>query len=88
MDTALQKLLAQTEDPVVLLLLVALVGLSGVCLTLFRAWCAEIKAHRDTIQDNIQWTRQNTALIAEVRQSTERFATLLNTVRGPGEWRP
>ncbi len=88
MDSAFSQLLAQTEDPVVLLLLIALVGLCGVCLTLFRAWCAEIKAHRDTIRDNIQWTRQNTALIAEVRQSTERFSALLNHARGSREWRP
>jgi hypothetical protein len=78
MDEALAKLIAQTEDPVVLLLVLALVALSGTCLILFRAWCAEIQAHRLTIQDNIQWTRQNTLLISEVRQATERFARLMD----------
>ncbi len=78
MDSAFERLLAQTEDPVVLLLLLAVVGMSTVCLTLFRAWCAEIKAHRETIQDNIQWTRQNTAVITEIRQATERFAAILD----------
>ena len=81
MDSALHELVARTEDPVVLLLLVALIALAGACLTLFRAWCAEIKAHRETIQDNIQWTRQNTALVAEVRQSTERLAGLVQHVQ-------
>ncbi len=78
MGNALTKLIARTDDPVVLLLLVALTALGGVCLVLFRAWCAEIKAHRATIQDNIQWTRQNTMVIGEVRQATERFARLID----------
>lgn len=86
MDQVLDKLLGQTDDPLVLFLLLGLVVLSTVCLTLFRAWCAEIKAHRETIQDNIQWTRQNTALVSEVRQATERFAVMLDDAsrrRGP-----
>jgi len=77
MGDALHKLIARTDDPVVLLLIVGLVALGGVCLVLFRAWCAEIRAHRATIQDNIQWTRQNTLMISEVRQATERFARLM-----------
>jgi hypothetical protein len=77
MGDALDKLIATTDDPVVLLLIVAVAALGGVCLVLFRAWCAEIRAHRATIQDNIQWTRQNTVMISEVRQATERFALLM-----------
>ncbi len=77
MGDALEKLITRTDDPVVLLLIIALVTLGGVCLVLFRAWCAEIRAHRATIQDNIQWTRQNTLMISEVRQATERFAVLM-----------
>ncbi|MEO1092615.1 MAG: hypothetical protein AAFX81_18490 [Pseudomonadota bacterium] len=60
-----------------LLLVVVIGGLATVSATLFRAWNAEIKAHRQTIQENIEWTRQNTALIGEVRQTTERFAMLI-----------
>lgn len=77
MGDALAKLIASTDDPVVLLLIIALVTLGAVCLVLFRAWCAEIRAHRATIQDNIQWTRQNTLMISEVRHATERFAALI-----------
>ncbi|MFP4127361.1 MAG: hypothetical protein ACLFU0_12040 [Alphaproteobacteria bacterium] len=77
MGDAVEKLVASTDDPVVLLLIIALVALGGVCLVLFRAWCAEIRAHRATIQDNIQWTRQNTLMISEVRHATERFAALM-----------
>jgi hypothetical protein len=77
MGDAFAKLIARTDDPVVLLLIIALATLGAVCTVLFRAWCAEIRAHRATIQDNIQWTRQNTLMISEVRQATERFAVLL-----------
>jgi hypothetical protein len=77
MGDALEQLIASTDEPVVLLLIVALMALGGACLVLFRAWCAEIRAHRATIQDNIQWTRQNTLMISEVRQATERFASLM-----------
>jgi hypothetical protein len=77
MGDALHELIVRTDDPVVLLLIVALMALAGTCLVLFRAWCAEIRAHRATIQDNIQWTRQNTLMISEVRQATERFARLM-----------
>lgn len=77
MLNGLERLLQQTDDPVVLLLVAMIVALAGVCGSLFRAWTAEIRAHRQTIQDNIQWTRQNTALIGEVRQTTERFAMLI-----------
>jgi len=76
MGDALDKLITRTDDPVVLILVIALIALAGACLVLFRAWCAEIRAHRATIQDNIQWTRQNTMVISEVRQATERFARL------------
>ncbi len=77
MQNGFDRLLQQTEDPLVLLLLLIVGLLTGVCTSLFRAWNAEIKAHRQTIQDSIQWTRQNTALISEVRQTTERFALLI-----------
>ena len=77
MGDALHELIVRTDDPVVLLLIIALTALAGACLVLFRAWCAEIRAHRATIQDNIQWTRQNTLMISEVRQATERFARLM-----------
>ena len=77
MGDALHELIVRTDDPVVLLLIIALIALAGACLVLFRAWCAEIRAHRATIQDNIQWTRQNTLMISEVRQATERFARLM-----------
>jgi len=88
MGDALEKLIARTEDPVVLLLIVALVALGAACLVLFRAWCNEIQAHRLTIQDNIQWTRQNTLLISEVRQATERFATLMDDAGNGNRRRP
>ncbi len=88
MASALDKLVSRIDDPVVLLLMVALLGLSSVCLALFRAWSAEIKAHRETIQDNIQWTRQNTALVSEVRQATERFASMLDDAGRPRRYRP
>jgi hypothetical protein len=89
MGDALHKLVARTDDPVVLLLIIALAAVGGVCLVLFRAWCAEIRAHRATIQDNIQWTRQNTLMISEVRQATERFARLMEEAGhgGPGRTR-
>jgi hypothetical protein len=77
MSNGLERLIAQTEDPFVIMLLLIVLALIGVCGSLFRAWTAEIKAHRQTIQDSIQWTRQNTALISEVRQTTERFAVLI-----------
>ena len=77
MPTGFDRLVQQTDDPLVLLLLVLVGALVGVSASLFRAWNAEIKAHRQTIQDSIQWTRQNTALISEVRQTTERFALLI-----------
>jgi len=88
MGAALEKLIARTEDPLVLLLIVVLVALSAACLVLFRAWCAEIQAHRHTIQDNIQWTRQHTLMISEVRQATERFATLMEQAGHAGGRRP
>jgi hypothetical protein len=88
MGDALHKLIARTDDPVVLLLIVGLVALASVCLVLFRAWCAEIRAHRATIQDNIQWTRQNTLMISEVRQATERFARLMEQAGHSGAGRP
>jgi hypothetical protein len=78
MGDALEKLIDRTDDPVVLLLILALTALALVCLVLFRAWCAEIQAHRATIQDNIQWTRQNTLMISEVRHATERFTALMD----------
>lgn len=77
MLNGLDRLLQETDDPVVTLLVAMVVALAAVCGSLFRAWTAEIRAHRQTIQDNIQWTRQNTALIGEVRQTTERFAQLI-----------
>ena len=77
MLNGLDRLLQQTDDPVVVLLVAMILALGGICGALFRAWTAEIRAHRQTIQDNIQWTRQNTALIGEVRQTTERFANLI-----------
>ena len=77
MQSGFDRLLQQTDDPLILLLLLVVGVLVGVCASLFRAWNAEIKAHRQTIQDSIQWTRQNTALISEVRQTTERFALLI-----------
>ncbi|MFW5680677.1 MAG: hypothetical protein ACOCYE_02990 [Pseudomonadota bacterium] len=77
MQTGLERLLQQTDDPFVIMLILLVIGLVGVCGSLFRAWNAEIKAHRQTIQESIQWTRQNTALISEVRQTTERFALLI-----------
>jgi hypothetical protein len=88
MGDALEQLIARTDDPVVLLLIIALTALAGTCLVLFRAWCAEIQAHRATIQDNIQWTRQNTMVISEVRQATERFAILLEHAGQSGPRRP
>lgn len=89
MGDALDKLITRTDDPVVLLLIIALIAVSGTCLVLFRAWCAEIRAHRATIQDNIQWTRQNTLMVSEVRQATERFALLMEQAgRSAGGRRP
>lgn len=86
MMSGLERLASQTDDPFALLMLIVILALIAVCTTLFRAWTSEIKAHRQTIQDNIRWTRENTALISEVRQTTERFHSLVSHATAIRRW--